>query len=696
MDEDMNENENSCDYNFAYVSDDIWKSYEETFDFLKEYYNYRERDISNAQCFDSKYFCRVVEDEFITGILTNTNQFVQIKDPIPVSSVDDNIKTFTSNNLLIADMNTLTNNKVDTKRVELIKKIQLETNFFNVFRNTIRILFNDYSNSEKRKNIQDECNKQYVIYRQQLNNVIDMLHELVGENIVFALNDDWFDYRNINENNINSCYKNENDKCQVNGSICRISNTNNKCTLVLPKENLITKKDNEEFYYGRMADELIRYNRIKSFIFKPQLYLSFGSVKYNLREDEIIVLQDLLNQEFFENLDPVEMNKYNKYNTFDTAEPILTQAYTKNVVLREDENEHNNEIVRQCLKSEPSNIKSIYWKKCFPVDYSEIHYSGAKFCPLYLIVHLVEEIHGNKITIQNVKDDLIGEYKKLTNNFREKDRFNKIIDILKEESQTDVIKILEGFTTLEQIIIQENFSPVNFDLWLLLVKYKIPSFLISSRTLPESRFNDNIFLCYKEDGSHSSKYAFIVCPAMYKKSNKTNEYKLILNENKNVKINLDELKEKECFKNISESIEKYYSVEDYLDFVFKKDVKTNYKLKKKGIRNIEFIVEGEEEGNEIEKELENLPSVNVNKLTNVRTTPKKMNTRLVLEEEQEGEKEKERVDESDLFKESEFIEIVPAVKKKKKTQKRRKIKVNPLGKRGTKKNINIEFEIENN
>jgi hypothetical protein len=187
---------------------------------------------------------------------------------------------------------------------------------------------------------------------------------------------------------------------------------------------------------------------------------------------------------------------------------------------------------------------------------------------------------------------------------------------------------------------------------------------------------------------------------MYKKSNKTNEYKLILNENKNVKINLDELKEKECFKNISESIEKYYSVEDYLDFVFKKDVKTNYKLKKKGIRNIEFIVEGEEEGNEIEKELENLPSVNVNKLTNVRTTPKKMNTRLVLEEEQEGEKEKEkeRVDESDLFKESEFIEIVPAVKKKKKkkTQKKRKIKVNPLGKRGTKKNINIEFEIENN
>ena len=48
-----------------------------------------------------------------------------------------------------------------------------------------------------------------------------------------------------------------------------------------------------------MADELIRYNRIKSFIFKPNTYLSFGQVKYNLRENEIIVLENMLTSEFF-------------------------------------------------------------------------------------------------------------------------------------------------------------------------------------------------------------------------------------------------------------------------------------------------------------------------------------------------------------------------------------------------------------
>ena len=34
----------------------------------------------------------------------------------------------------------------------------------------------------------------------------------------------------------------------------------------IPKENLLTGKDNEIQYFDKIADELIRYNRIKSFI----------------------------------------------------------------------------------------------------------------------------------------------------------------------------------------------------------------------------------------------------------------------------------------------------------------------------------------------------------------------------------------------------------------------------------------------
>ena len=113
-----------------------------------------------------------------------------------------------------------------------------------------------------------------------------MLHDLTTNSIIFVSKEDGYNYKNINENDLHNCITIDNDKCETSKSSCQIKN--NKCSLILPKENLITNSDNEEFYYGKMADELIRYNRIKSFIFKPQSYLSFGTIKYNLRDNEII------------------------------------------------------------------------------------------------------------------------------------------------------------------------------------------------------------------------------------------------------------------------------------------------------------------------------------------------------------------------------------------------------------------------
>ena len=40
----------------------------------------------------------------------------------------------------------------------------METTFYNVFRTTIRILLNDYINSEKRKEIQEESNQRFLLY----------------------------------------------------------------------------------------------------------------------------------------------------------------------------------------------------------------------------------------------------------------------------------------------------------------------------------------------------------------------------------------------------------------------------------------------------------------------------------------------------------------------------------------------------
>ena len=47
--------------------------------------------------------------------------------------------------------------------------------------------------------------------------------------------------------------------------------------------------------------------------------------------------------------------------------------------------------------------------------------------------------------------------------------------------------------TIERMILQDEFYAVNFDLWLLLNRYKIPSIMISNKPISETRFNHNEF-----------------------------------------------------------------------------------------------------------------------------------------------------------------------------------------------------------
>ena len=44
-------------------------------------------------------------------------------------------------------------------------------------------------------------------------------------------------------------------------------------------------------YFKRLADEILRYTRIKNYIFYPKQFLSIDNIPYNLNENEIILLK---------------------------------------------------------------------------------------------------------------------------------------------------------------------------------------------------------------------------------------------------------------------------------------------------------------------------------------------------------------------------------------------------------------------
>jgi hypothetical protein len=483
--------------------------------------------------------------------------------------------------------------------------------------------------------------------------------------------------------------------------------TNDKCSIILPKENLISKRDNELYYYEKMADELIRYNRIKTFIFQPQSYLSFEQLKYNLREDEMLILQSLLTDEFFENLIPSDINRYAKNNTFDNTEPIITQPYVNTISIDETINPNQ---VRDCFPSNPQKFTTAKWKKCFPTNYKDMEYKGSNHCAIYLFIDIMNKVHKTELTVNEIKDTLFEEYKKITQNFK-KQLVDKVADILIEQGKVDEGNQLKfGTLHILEMIMSEGYYLTNFDLWILLSKYKIQSIFLSSYRIPESRYNDFHFTCYAEpeESEPSSEFVFIVVPAIREdKSDLT--YKVLVNNDNNIQIDINMLVGEECKEKIQESIENHITIEEYIES-FKRDKKTKYKQRKPGVRTkiipeFEVVVEEENKSPTSLINEEPLPPV----LEPVkRKRVKKIKPLLVLNEEpivnieddetKETEKDKEI---SPVFRQIEPISIEDQTKvkknKKQRTKKAQIVKTKATttakGNKKTKKNKTLEPEL---
>jgi hypothetical protein len=552
---------------YVFMTDlDIWNTYDNTIEFLQDLEKRSKKKIIGEDKKElNKIPCapafKIIEDELIVGILTETNQFIQLSEPISESEINPkyNIPSFKNNNYIInkdarpmvqSDVLISTSNKVDEERVDFVKKIKAETNFYNVFRNTIKILLNDYKNNELKSIIESELSNEYHTYSQKLKKISDIFlkdfKELIDDTFLFDGNDNY--YKLIDE--VSTCIVKDENSCRNESNLCAVTE-NGKCRLILPEKSLIaldksTKeyKLNKPIYFEKMADELIRYNRIKSFMFQPQTYLSFGNVGYNLRDNEIIMLQSLLTQEYFENIVPVIINKYVKYNSYDEAEPIISQPYD-NVVpsLNEAIGRKN---TNEC-KITKKKIGSGKWNKCFPENFKEIQYgikdNKSNYCTFIFIIELIERKIAKKLSVNDIKKLLHEEYIKYLEEFD-----NQIIDVLITEGKKKIgDQVKSGILTFVDFITTDNYFLTTFDILLLVQKFKIPSIFISTTKLLETNNKSHFFIGY---GKENDEFAFIVVPGISPEN--VPVFKLIETNTNDVFISLDKLIECEYKTEISE------------------------------------------------------------------------------------------------------------------------------------------------
>jgi hypothetical protein len=453
---------------------DIWNDYKTT---VKELTNIHSASDGKVYC---KPIMKIIEEGLIVGILTETNQFVQINNPIE-NTTDDGLIPINETNYTVAD-NIITNtNKLDNERVETVKKIKLESQFYDVFRSTIRILLNDYINRNVRKQVFELIENRTFIHKEKLKKMEEILKRLSKSKIGFSDIDEKI---LMKLENITSC----SSTCNKDGSDSKIyclSENNNDCQFIIPNKHLVSGVSNENIYYGRISDELLRYKRVQLFMLYPKTYLNIGHNEYKINSDEFILLQSLLLSEYFSDLDTFNTNKYIQNVDFNVAIPAISQKYANEpITLKEQLIETTSEqTINECIhviRDVVGNPSTSLWKRIFANKrFNEIVFNNTPQCSYQVILHILQDKLKKLITIENLKVSLWNAY----SNYFEK-YSQKILIILKKQGKGKILEnVIKNRTSFEDLLFSDSYYLTDLDIWMISDKFNLPIVLFSSTKL---------------------------------------------------------------------------------------------------------------------------------------------------------------------------------------------------------------------
>lgn len=284
------------------LSDEYFAEYNDTKDFLEKIY------VDSNEIIQCKPQNKVVEDELVVGILTNANQFVMLSKP--ALYINDELEILSDKNYIFTD--TIIQNKfdIDNDRREMINNIKLESGFYNSFRNTVLKLLSEYKNMKFNIRLQDIIKNNAVIYFDKIKLIREELESLVDNYVMFAQ----YDPKILNGiKNFSSCINNTN----CDSDYCMVKPETNICNLIIPDTNLITSDSNVDIYFTKLADEFARYNKTKLVLFNPSKFISFNNIKYNINNDEVIIMESALAKEITTSNYNIK-DPYSNLNTFDT------------------------------------------------------------------------------------------------------------------------------------------------------------------------------------------------------------------------------------------------------------------------------------------------------------------------------------------------------------------------------------------
>lgn len=433
-----------------------------------------------------KPILKIVTDGVIIGIVTETNQMVAVEpeayqeDPVGVN-VDD-IKVIETNNVAEdfnkLDINLLTDKSKDVERMKKIKEIKIESKFYNIFRNLLRITFSYKKYKDDVNYIQELIKSPIELFHEKLSKIGYVVDTIMTKYIMFVE----YDIDSIDSVlNLEQCINLDDDTCRDN-TMCVISDgevdqTDNICKILLPKTNLINGRNNEVEYFARIVNELINYPRIRTFIFNSTKFLSFQDAAYDLRDDEIILLEGLLYEGYFEDIVVDKQNNYigNK-TTWATTDPAKSLPFDSIFELSSKfkANRVNNCIVT--LEKDRRLKKGVFDDMGFG-DFDIMEFKNGINCSWQLMIDIISLHTKQTITENDVLKTLVDRYVELSKEeFDPKQQitFSDVLITMKAEGKLDQSNAIKKGTPIKDIIMSTNYYLTPIDFCIISHEYNIP------------------------------------------------------------------------------------------------------------------------------------------------------------------------------------------------------------------------------
>jgi hypothetical protein len=258
---------------------------------------------------------KIIDDEKVIGILTETEQYIKISPP--VDNIPDQLEEIEGVDYIEADKIIIGSVAPNNKRVRIIRNIHMESRFYRIFRAMVRELLSQYENRFYKLQIRDMLENLAYSYSQKMKKIEEIIRKIVGDSIVFKrMNDNTVEYLE-NEGHFIDYIRCK--KCETR-NICKVGEDGH-CHLYLPSQNLVMGMSNDELYYARLSDELLRFHRIRLFMLEPMYYLNLTNIDYKINDDEILLLETFIKSDNFSDLRIFNFSEYLKQIPYDIAVP---------------------------------------------------------------------------------------------------------------------------------------------------------------------------------------------------------------------------------------------------------------------------------------------------------------------------------------------------------------------------------------